>query len=530
MAIVRLTDIVATMKDKWTYGDKFFGYTEEFNDNHNTQYPSLLITPPDSVYPEVTPRNGWEEYSFEVYFSDLYNRTAQKNESIEQRWDNLQDLANEWLDMFLKSYMRGTTGNGTTIAYLMDGSLAVERKKEVANDQLLQLKMNFGYRIFSKCFAPVSNYPNQISGLTSWLRADSNVTFNIPTKKVSIVGDGSGNANGVAQLDKELQPLRYTYGGGALDKTMLTFNNDVLVSDNNFTTSLSGEQFSVFEVSKINAVSNAVFGYFNLLSAELVTNGDFSNGLTDWTENGGSYATIVSGALNSNNPDAGNWYAENISQNVAFVNGTTYKLTFKAKNISGNLNLRITQNSNVIATLNLTSSYVDYTYLYTANADNGSIRIFCNGAVGQFEIDDISVADVNNSSIEMGTNAAGNYEVSVSDGTTTLLEKTATVDTGKFHIASLRKQEKTIYFNYYDSANTFYAPEYDVAFDGAKSFEQSKFTVGCVKASNGLIPPAETNTRYLDGDFQELIIYDRKLTDAETAKVVDYLNKKYRIY
>ena len=31
MAIIRLTDIVATMKDKWTYGDKFFGYTEEFN-------------------------------------------------------------------------------------------------------------------------------------------------------------------------------------------------------------------------------------------------------------------------------------------------------------------------------------------------------------------------------------------------------------------------------------------------------------------------------------------------------------------
>jgi len=58
MAIVRLTDIVTTMKDKWTYGDKFFGYTEEFNDNHGTQYPSLLITPPGSLYPEVTPRNG----------------------------------------------------------------------------------------------------------------------------------------------------------------------------------------------------------------------------------------------------------------------------------------------------------------------------------------------------------------------------------------------------------------------------------------------------------------------------------------
>ena len=400
MAIIRLTDIVATMKDKWTYGDKFFGYTEEFNDNHNTQYPSLLITPPDSIYPEVTPRNGWEEYSFEVYFSDLYNRTQQQNESIEQRWDNLQDLANEWLDMFLKSYM-GTQAHKTTISYLTDGSLTIERNKEVANDQVLQLKMNFGWKIFSKCFTPVSNYPNQISGLTSWLRADSNVTFSIPTKKVSAVGDGSGNGNGVSKEPSMGQPLRYTYGGGVLDKTMLTFTNDVLGSDNNFVTTLADEQFSIFEVSKINAVSNAVFGYFNL--------------------------------------------------------------------------------------------------------SDGSL-------------------------IEMGTNAAGNYEVSVSDGTTTLLEKTATVDTGKFHIASLRKEGKTIYFNYYDSANTFYAPEYDGAFVSSTSFEQEKFRLGCTQTTDGLIPPAAINTRYLDGDWQELIIYDRKLTDDETAKVVDYLNKKYKIY
>ena len=134
MAIIRLTDVVATMKAKWTYGDKFFGYTEEFNDNHNTQYPSLLITPPDSVYPEVTPRNGWEEYSFEVYFSDLYNRTEQANETIEQRWDNLQDLANEWLDMFLKSYI-GKQAGKTTISYLTDGSLTIERNKDVANKE-----------------------------------------------------------------------------------------------------------------------------------------------------------------------------------------------------------------------------------------------------------------------------------------------------------------------------------------------------------------------------------------------------------
>ncbi len=139
----------------------------------------------------------------------------------------------------------------------------------------------------------------------------------------------------------------------------------------------------------------------DVLGSEEITNGDFSNELTDWTENGGSYATIVSGALNSNNPDAGNWYAENISQNVSFVNGTTYKLTFKAKNISGNLNLRITQGANPMASLDLTSTFVDYTYFYTANADNGSIRIFCNSAVGQFQIDDISVKEVTGADMDV---------------------------------------------------------------------------------------------------------------------------------
>ena len=401
MAIVRLTDIVATMKDKWTYGDKFFGYTEEFNDNHNTQYPSLLITPPDSVYPEVTPRNGWEEYSFEVYFSDLYNRTAQSNESIEQRWDNLQDLANEWLDLFLKSYM-GTQAHKTTISYLMDGSLKIERKKEVANDQLLQLKMNFGFRIFSKCFAPVSNYPNQISGLTSWLRADSNVTFSIPTKKVSVIGDGSGNSNGVTQADKELQPLRYSYGGGTLDKTMLTFDSDSLVSDNNFTTDgTAAQEFTIFEVSKINAVSQSVFGYFELST--------------------GAY-------------------------------------------------------------------------------------------------------------IEMGLSSTGHYTGSVSDGTTLLTKSAGGIGVGKYHIGCLRKQNKSIFVDYTDAAASSNLTDYESAFSLATSFENEKFRIGCTQESDGLIPPAAINTRFLGGNFQEVIIYDRKLSDSEMAKVDDYLNKKYKIY
>ena len=396
---IKLTDIVTVMKDKWTYGDKFFGYTEEFNDNHSTQYPSLLITPPTSLFPEVGIDNGWENYTFEVYFSDLYNRTAQANEAVEQRWENLQDLGTEWLDNFLKNYQ----STAPILAFLEDESVTLERNKEVANDQLLQIKMTFTWRVLSKCFRPQSTYPNQISGLSSWLRADSNVTFSIPTKKVSAVGDGSGNGNGVATATSSKQPLRYTYGGGVLDKTRFAFDYDRLISDNNFVESgTSTHEFTIFEVSKINSVSNAVFGYFYLTDGSL---------------------------------------------------------------------------------------------------------------------------------IEMGINAAGKYEVSVSDGTTTLLQQSVPVVTGNNHIAVLRKQNRSVYFSYYDSTwSTDYLTNYNGAFTIATSFENNTFTVGCTRESDGGAPPATINARYLDGDFQEIIMYDRKLGNEEVAKIVDYLNKKYKIY
>lgn len=211
---IKLTDVVAVMKDKWTYGDKFFGYTEEFNDNHSTFYPSLLITPPDSVFPEVGLDNGWENYTFEVYFSDKYNRTAQANESIDLRWENLQDLATEWLDLFLKHYQ----AEAPITAFLEDESVIVERNKEVANDQLIQIKMTFTWRVLSKCFRPQSHMPNQIDpSLSLWLSADSGVTFKIATKKVSEWKDRSGDENNFSQTVSDHQPLRYTYSDGGTE-------------------------------------------------------------------------------------------------------------------------------------------------------------------------------------------------------------------------------------------------------------------------------------------------------------------------
>jgi hypothetical protein len=390
------------MKDKWTYGDKFFGYTDEFNDNHSTQYPSLLITPPDSVYPEVTPRNGWEEYSFEVYFSDLYNRTQQQNESIEQRWDNLQDLANEWLDMFLKSYMGGTTqpSKGTVISYLTDGSLTIERNKEVANDQLLQIKMNFNWKVFSKCFTPVSTYPTQISNLLVWLRADSGVTFSIPTKKVSAWLDYSGDTTGagglphdIAQSDKTKQPLRYTYGG-ALDKTMFTFNgtSDILQSNNNCP--ISDNDFTIFCVAK----------------SEVNT--------------GGALRRIFS------------YYETPVTTRVN----------------------------------------IGY---------DSSSEIVC--------------------------------EVKDGDGNTASISASGQTDT--YHILTAKLESETVSVQYNENApqtNTV------VGLNIPSGYDDVPFCIG------GFSPL--TADTFFDGNLQEIIIYNGALNSFDTAKVQDYLNKKYRIY
>jgi hypothetical protein len=132
--------------------------------------------------------------------------------------------------------------------------------------------------------------------------------------------------------------------------------------------------------------------------------------------------------------------------------------------------------------------------------------------------------------IEMGINASGNYEVSVSDGATLLSGKTSTIDTGKYHIGVLRKVGEYLNFNYYDSSGSTVSVDSDVNFNTQTSFEKEKFRIGCTQTSNGLLPPTAINTRYLDGNFQEVIIYDRKLNDIETANVVKYLNNKYKIY
>jgi len=378
MAITRLTDIITVFDSKWTYGDVKFGYDGEVNQDHDTQYPLMLVTPPESIIPAIY--NGREEYSFEINFYNLYSQAAQSVVTLQKRWDNLQDLSNEWLDMVLKNYQ-----DVTVEAYLNDESVEIERVKDSKNDKLVQIKLTFTMSAFTKCFRPVSNYPSDFADLSVWLRADSGVTFDIPTKKVSAWADKSGQSNSVAQDITANQPLRYGYGG-INDKEYIEFDgtNDSFVSNVN---SPIGEDFTIFEVSKIDGATNCIFGY----------------------ERAG--ASIYLG-------------------------------------------------------LNLNQLYV-----------------------------------------------------SVSDGLESITTKTSVDNRFTNHIGILKKHNKRIVLNYYDSTNSILTDNTNSGFDHNQTFNQTTFTVGSYSGG-----------QLLDGNVSEVIVYNRALSDSEIDDVRGYLNLKYKIY
>lgn len=267
MAITRLTDFVTVATNKWTYGDSAFKYEGEVNQDHDTIYPLMIMTPPTSRMPDIY--EGWEHYNVEMEFYNTYQTATQNAVTLQQRWDNLQDLALEWLDNVLIEYSGGVIPNVSTSSptptqvYIDKESLRLDRVKNSKNDKLCRITMSFDMRMFTRCFTPKSVYPDTISDLVVWLSADSNVTFNIPTKKSSAWGDKSGQSNSVAQSTVANQPLRYGYDG-ASDKSKISFNGttDYLVSDNNCP--LTGNDLTIFYVGKSNALttsSQRVIGY-----------------------------------------------------------------------------------------------------------------------------------------------------------------------------------------------------------------------------------------------------------------------------
>lgn len=227
MAITRLNDFVTVATNKWTYGDFKFNYEGAVNQDHNVIYPLMLMQPPTSVIPDVY--EGFETYTVEFEFYNSYKKAAQDAVTLQRRWDNLQDLAMEWLDNVLINYSGGTITSPSessptpTQVYINKDSLSIQRDKEEKNDRLVKITMSFDMRMFTRCFTDKSKYPNQVKNLNTWLRADSGVTHNVATRKTSIWSDYSGTGRDLEQSTSSKQPLRYGYDG-ANEKAYIDFN------------------------------------------------------------------------------------------------------------------------------------------------------------------------------------------------------------------------------------------------------------------------------------------------------------------
>lgn len=292
MAINRLTDIVAAMKSKWTYGDRDFAYNFEVNEKHNTEYPYMMINPPNSEMPEIY--GGWESYDFEISFFDTYKTATQQAVTLEQKWDNLQDLALEWFDNLMIHY--NNPGGANVGIYFLEETIDFERVKEVANDRLVQIKMFFTLRSVTRCLmgnVPMNYYPNQIPNLALWLKADSGVEYDTPTKRVSAWKDQSGNNNNTSQSTVSNQPLRYNYDGAA-DKTRINFDgtNDDMSSDSN---SPITNDVTIFTVAQSNPVTPPFSNKYSIHldgGVDVVTAGNPAGGT------GGQLYSFTDGANN----------------------------------------------------------------------------------------------------------------------------------------------------------------------------------------------------------------------------------------
>ena len=71
---------------------------------------------------------------------------------------------------------------------------------------------------------------------------------------------------------------------------------------------------------------------------------------------------------------------------------------------------------------------------------------------------------------------------------------------------------------YYDLQNSLLSTGTNALFDPAVEFNTNTFIIGTASSI------------VLNGNIQEVIVYNRALTDSEITNVRGYLNLKYKIY
>tara|TARA_R100000734_G_scaffold12420_1_gene9172 strand:- start:11387 stop:12544 length:1158 start_codon:yes stop_codon:yes gene_type:complete len=233
MSFNKLRELTNRFEQKWINGGFIFGYENEINENHNNDYPLLLVLPPTSVLP-TTEGDVQEEYSYECLIVKPYyqNQTG----SLDSVFTLLEQEALSWLQRVLDSYT-----NKEVI--LSPDSISVEREKELYNDKLIQVRLSFTLNSFSHSFT-FTDEP-RITNLSPlvWLRSDMGVktSFSGGNEVVSKWIDQSGNGNHFEQATAIKMP-QYKYEITENDYPYLLFDgsNDFMSCVNGGINSGSG--------------------------------------------------------------------------------------------------------------------------------------------------------------------------------------------------------------------------------------------------------------------------------------------------
>mgnify|MGYP003113899846 FL=1 len=392
MAFNRLRDIRDRMESKWTSGQFIFGYEDDVNENHNIDYPLLLVIPPTSTLPatEKDPINAHikEEYEFEVIFAKPY-RTSSSNTGANDTNTNLDVIytlleaeAQYWLQSFLDSYPKKEVT-------LVPSPITVERETNQHNDKVVQIRMNFTVDCFSHAFASFDDQFIRNLAPTIWLRSDIGVKTQYFGGKEVVTKwtDQSGKGNHFTQTTSSQQP-EYKY---EMADTTNTNNRYPFLSFDGTDDFLSCEQASlgetvglsanhtIFYIAKTNALAEnggAVFG----VNQESTTLQRMKIHVTETATNNNKWTYIANEASSSGTDTA--TLTESETANAALIKCRAVRLN------GTQLTYFLNGENHLESTF---ASYAPPTNYTSANAavmgvDNAGTPLYLNGSVQELMV------------------------------------------------------------------------------------------------------------------------------------------------
>lgn len=239
----------------------------------------------------------------------------------------------------------------------------------------------------------------------------------------------------------------------------------------------------------------------------LLTNGGFDGGSSGWTITNGGWTPNASGGMTFTQNAAG---GSSMTQPYAFVEGTTYRVTFDITSYTGpgDCALRFEGGTTALPPVN-------YNTVGTHSADivaNAGNNTFVLRAFGSFNgsVDNVRMVEVDTGPVNLLPN--GTFD----NSTGWSLPSGVTVDSGSMHAAN---QSSNVSINYDTTSLGLTAGTYEVYYDllAGDGDVAGGLTKGnlTIRFNNSVSYAGTTRTDVLGTDFMDTIVIDVALTQLQ---------------